>query len=120
MHQKNVLPSRGTLTGWKGRLREAPEVQQEIQSSANREEQPWVSRYIRGKTVGKQHCRKRHGDPGGHQCVLAVKKANVILGCIGQRSGEVILPLFSALMRSLLKYCLIRSSRLRNSGAVEK
>ena len=42
------------------------------------------------------------------QCVLTVQKANCVLGCIKEsvasRSREVVLPLYSALMRSHLEY----------------
>ena len=44
------------------------------------------------------------------QRVLAAQKANLVLGCIirsmTSRSGEVILPLYSPLVRSHLEYCI--------------
>jgi len=111
-HQMLLLPFWGTSTKWRNGLTEA----WQISTKGNANPCTWgemtpCTSTGRSPPAGKQLCRKGPVGPGEHQVAHkpemwpAAKQAKSILGCIRQsmvsKSREMILPLYSALVRNI-------------------
>jgi len=93
MHERVVLPSRGTWTGWRNGLTE-------LQRPASGEEQPQHQYMLGANRLESSFAEHVPGVPvdtrlNSQQCALAAKKALSIPGCmrrsIASRSREMIL-----------------------------
>lgn len=125
IHLRTVLLPRGTWAGWRQGRKKPHEVNKKCKVwLLGRNKAP---RRAGGHPAGKI-CRKGSGDPGGHQldvsqwCALVKRRLMAYSAALGKdasMSSKVIPPIYSALMRPHLVYC-VRSWALQYRKHIEK